>query len=256
MAEGKQGCVWITGASSGIGRAIALRMARDGRTVAASARREDALKELAEEASGLSGSIVAAPCDVTDQIRIAETVARLESEQGGIDIAILNAGVYLPDRADKLDADKFRAQVELNVLGTVDCLGALMPGWMARRRGHLAVVSSVAGYRGLPSSLAYGATKAALINLCEGLKFDFDRLGLKIQLVNPGFVRTPLTDKNTFPMPFLMEVDAAADRVVDGLAGNAFEITFPRRFTYGLKLMRMLPYWAYFPMVRRATGAK
>ena len=118
------------------------------------------------------------------------------------------------------------------------------------------MVSSVAGYRGLPSSLAYGATKAALINLCEALKFDFDRLGLKIQLVNPGFVRTPLTDKNTFPMPFLMEVDAAADRVVDGLAGNAFEITFPRRFTYGLKLMRMLPYWAYFPMVRRATGAK
>ncbi len=256
MAESTQGCAWITGASSGIGRAIALRMARDGHTVAVSARREDALKALEQDAAGLSGTIIPAPCDVTDSSQIAETVAKLEAEHGGIDLAILNAGVYLPDRAESLDAEKFRAQVELNLLGTVACLQALMPGWLERRRGHLAVVSSVAGYRGLPSSLAYGATKAALINLCEGLKFDFDRLGLKIQLVNPGFVRTPLTDKNTFPMPFLMEVDAAADRVVDGLAGNAFEITFPRRFTYTLKLMRMLPYWAYFPMVRRATGAK
>ena len=256
MADSNQGCAWITGASSGIGRAIALRMARDGRTVAASARRHEALDELAEEAAGLSGRIVAAPCDVTDPAQIAATVARLEADHGGIDTAILNAGVYLPDRADSLDAGKFRAQVELNVLGTVDCLHALMPGWVERRRGHLLVVSSVAGYRGLPSSLAYGATKAALINLCEGLKFDFDRLGLKIQLVNPGFVRTPLTDKNKFPMPFLMEVEDAADRVVDGMAGNSFEITFPRRFAYGLKLMRMLPYWAYFPLIRRATGLK
>ena len=256
MADSTQGCAWITGASSGIGRAIALRMARDGRTVAASARRQDALDELAEEAAGLPGRIVAASCDVTDPAQIAATVARLEADHGGIDTAILNAGVYLPDRADTLDASKFRAQVELNVLGTVDCLQALMPDWVERRRGHLLVVSSVAGYRGLPSSLAYGATKAALINLCEGLKFDFDRLGLKIQLVNPGFVRTPLTDKNKFPMPFLMEVEDAADRVVDGMAGNGFEITFPRRFAYGLKLMRMLPYWAYFPLVRRATGMK
>ena len=254
MEDTDTGCAWITGASSGIGRAVALRLARDGKVVAASARRAEVLEELAREADGLPGRIVAAPCDVTDSAEVARTVARLEADHGGIDLAILNAGLYMPDRAENLDAEKFRAQVALNVLGTVDCLQALMPGWIERKRGHLVVVSSVAGYRGLPSSLAYGATKAALINLCEGLKFDFDRLGLKIQLVNPGFVRTPLTDKNTFPMPFLMEVDDAADRLVDGLRGTGFEITFPRRFAYGLKLLRCLPYRLYFPLVRRATG--
>lgn len=254
MAGSIKGCAWVTGASSGIGRAVALRLARDGMIVAASARREDALKELEQEAADLPGAIVSAPCDVSDPSQIAATVQRLEADHGGIDLAILNAGVYMADRADRLDAGKFRAQVDLNLMGTVDCLDALMPGWIERRRGHLAVVSSVAGYSGLPGSLAYGATKAALINLCEGLKFDFDRLGLKIQLVNPGFVRTPLTDKNEFPMPFLMEVEDAADRLVDGLKGSGFEITFPRRFAYGLKLLRSLPYRLYFPLIRRATG--
>ena len=255
MADDKTGCAWVTGASSGIGRAVALRLARDGMAVAASARREDALEDLVREAADLPGAIMAAPCDVTDSAQIAETVRRLEADHGGIELAILNAGVYMTDRADRLDADKFRAQVELNLMGTVDCLTALMPGWIERRRGHLAVVASVAGYSGLPGALAYGATKAALINLCEGLKFDFDRLGLKIQLVSPGFVRTPLTDRNEFPMPFLMEVEDAADRLVDGLKGNAFEITFPRRFAYMLKLLRCLPYRLYFPLIRRGTGA-
>ena len=254
MAESNRGCAWITGASSGIGRAVALRLARDGMVVAASARREDALKTLEADAADLPGTIVTAPCDVTDPDQVSRMVAWLEADHGGIDLAILNAGVYLRDRADQLDAGKFRAQVELNIMGTVDCLQALMPGWIERRRGHLVVVSSVAGYRGLPSSLAYGATKAALINLCEALKFDFDRLGLKVQLVNPGFVRTPLTDKNEFPMPFLMEVEDAADRLVTGLNSSAFEITFPRRFAFLLKLFRCLPYRLYFPMVRRATG--
>ena len=256
MADRSAGCAWVTGASSGIGRAVALRLARDGWQVAATARRADALAALEAEAAGLSGAIASLLCDVTDLEQVAAAVARMEADHGGVDLAILNAGVYLPDRAESLDATAFRAQVALNLVGTVDCIQALMPGWLERRRGHLAVVSSVAGYSGLPSSLAYGATKAALINLCEGLKFDFDRLGLKVQLVNPGFVRTPLTDKNTFPMPFLMDVEDAADRLVDGLATDAFEITFPRRFAYALKVLRCLPYRLYFPLVRRMTGAR
>ena len=130
----------------------------------------------------------------------------------------------------------------------------MLPRWRARRRGHLAVVSSVAGYRGLPASLSYGATKAALINLCEGLWFDFRRLGLKVQVVNPGFVRTPLTDKNTFPMPFLIDADDAARRIAAGLKSTRFEIAFPRRFVCLLKVLRVLPYGVYFPLVGRRTG--
>ena len=254
MTTPNDGCAWVTGASSGIGRAVALRLARDGWTVAASARGEDALEELATAAEDARGRVVPAPCDVTDRKAVEKTIDRLVADHGGIALAVLNAGLYLPDRADDLDMGAFDKQVQLNLLGTVGCVAALMPHWLKTRKGHLAVVSSVAGYSGLPGSLAYGATKAALINFCEGLRFDFKRLGLKVQLVNPGFVKTPQTDKNEFPMPFLMEVEDAADRLVDGLAGSGFEIAFPRRFAYGLKLLRCLPYWLYFPLIGRATG--
>ncbi|NNG05258.1 MAG: SDR family NAD(P)-dependent oxidoreductase [Inquilinus sp.] len=254
MNAASDGCAWVTGASSGIGRAVALRLARDGWTVAASARGEDALTELAAAAEATPGRIVPVLCDVADRQQVEKAVEGLVSDHGGVALAVLNAGLYLPDRADELDLDAFGKQVNLNLMGTVGCVGALMPHWLETGKGHLAVVSSVAGYRGLPGSLAYGATKAALINFCEGLRFDFDRLGRKVQVVNPGFVKTPLTDKNNFPMPFLMDVDKAADRLVDGLAGSGFEITFPRRFTYGLKLLRSLPYRLYFPLVARATG--
>lgn len=254
MTSPTDGTTWITGASSGIGRATALRLAQDGWTVIASARRVEALEALADEAAGLAGVIHPAPCDVTDATQIAATVQEAERSHGPIALAILNAGTFEPDRAETLDAERFGRTVDLNLMGTVRCLEALLPRWVERRKGHLAVVSSVAGYRGLPRSLAYGATKAALINLCESLRFDFDRLGLKVQVVNPGFIRTPLTDKNDFPMPFLMEVDDAADRLVRGLAADRFEIAFPARFAWILKRLRCLPYRLYFPLVRRTTG--
>ena len=232
MTTPNDGCAWVTGASSGIGRAVALRLARDGWTVAASARGEDALEELATATEDARGRVVPAPCDVTDRKAVEKTRDRLVADHGGVALAVLNAGLYLPDRADDLDMGAFDKQVQLNLLGTVGCVAALMPHWLKTRKGHLAVVSSVAGYSGLPGSLAYGATKAALINFCEGLRFDFKRLGLKVQLVNPGFVKTPQTDKNDFPMPFLMEVEDAARRMISKLEGNYFEITFPRRFTF------------------------
>jgi short-subunit dehydrogenase len=140
-------------------------------------------------------------------------------------------------------------------MGTVNALAPALASMRARGTGHIAVVASVAGYGGLPTAAAYGATKAALINMCEALKPECDALGVKLQLVDPGFVRTPLTDRNTFPMPFLMELDDAVDRFVAGLASDRFEIVFPRRFALLLKFLNMLPYGLYFRVVKRITGA-
>jgi short-subunit dehydrogenase len=140
-------------------------------------------------------------------------------------------------------------------MGAVNGLAAVLPTLIDRRAGHVAVVASVAGYRGLPNASAYGATKAALINMCESLKTQLDRLGVTISLINPGFVRTPLTDKNKFPMPFLMEPEDAARAIFEGMARKKFEIAFPTRFVLILKVLRMLPYRLYFKLVRKATGA-
>jgi NAD(P)-dependent dehydrogenase (short-subunit alcohol dehydrogenase family) len=245
------GLAWITGASSGIGRALALRLARDGRTVVASARNADALSDLAREAGG---RVLPAPLDVTDLAAVTRTVGAIERNYGPIALAVLNAGTHLPLSADNFSAEKFRKLVEINLMGTVNCLEPVLASMRARRSGHIAVVASVAGYGGLPTATAYGATKAALINMCEALKPDCDRLGIKLQLVDPGFVETPLTDKNPYPMPFIIPVERAIDRFVEGLAGDRFEITFPKRFALILKFLRMLPYGLYFRIVKRKTG--
>jgi NADP-dependent 3-hydroxy acid dehydrogenase YdfG len=244
------GLVWITGASSGIGRALALRLARDGRTVVASARNAEALSDLAREAGG---RILPAPLDITDAALVTRTVGAIERNYGPIALAVLNAGTHIPLSADNFSAAKFRQLVDINLMGTVNCLEPVLTSMRARHAGHIAVVSSVAGYGGLPTATAYGATKAALINMCEALKPDCDRLGIKLQLVDPGFVETPLTDKNPFPMPFIMPVERAIDRFVEGLASDTFEITFPRRFALILKFMRLLPYGLYFRIVKRRT---
>jgi short-subunit dehydrogenase len=144
--------------------------------------------------------------------------------------------------------------LEVNLMGVVKCLAAVVPGFISARMGHIGVVSSVAGYGGLPTAAAYGATKAALNNMTAALKFDLDRYGVKTQLVCPGFVRTPLTDRNPFPMPFLMEPEDAAEAFYKGLQSDRFEITFPRRFAIILKLLNALPYSLYFGLVKRGTG--
>lgn len=243
--------VWLTGGSEGIGRAVALELARRGDRVAVSARSADKLQALATEAP--ESRILPYPLDITDREAVARTVARIEAEQGPIDLALLNAGTHKPVDAESFTVEDIRLLVELNVMGTAHCLQPVIETFRRRGRGHLAVVASVAGYRGLPTSAGYGATKAALINMVESLKPDFDRLGLKLQIVNPGFVRTPLTDKNEFSMPFLMEPEDAARALADGLDKAGFEITFPKRFTYLLKFLRCLPYALYFPLIRKAT---
>ncbi len=245
--------IWITGASSGIGRAVALAYARAGATVAASARAADALAALAAEPVA-GGRIHPFAVDVTDRAAVADTVARIEAELGALELVILNAGTHEPVDARRFDAAVFDRLFRVNLTGTVNGLAAVLPRLVERRAGHVALVASVAGYGGLPSAAAYGATKAALINMAEALKFDLDPVGVRVSLVNPGFVRTPLTDKNAFAMPALMEVDDAADALVRGLARGGFEVTFPRRFTTVVKLLRLLPYRLYFPLMARLTG--
>ena len=246
-----RGCAWITGASSGLGHALAKHMAADGWTVAASARSAPSLAELVKTAGNLPGSIKSYPLDVTDAAAVKATAAAIESDLGPIGQAVLNAGTHKPLRATEITAEGFRPLVELNLMGTVHCLEAVLPGMIARRGGRVAVVASLAGYRGLPTSAAYGMTKAGLINMAEALKPELDGYGVRMQVVNPGFVRTPLTDKNPFPMPFLMELEDAAAALYRGLQSERFEIVFPWRFAALLKILRLLPASLAFAVTRR-----
>lgn len=240
---------WVTGAGKGLGRSVVKSLLARGWTIAVSARNERDLLTLAEEAAG--GSVIPFPLDVTNEQAVIDTAAAIEERIGPLDLVILNAGTHQPLNAREFAVKPFRTLVETNIMGVVHGLAAVLPRMIARRGGHIVVVSSVAGYRGLPTASAYGATKAALTNMCEALKPQLDRDGVRITVVSPGFIRTPLTDKNPFKMPFLMEPDAAAERLVRGLDSGRFEITFPRRFTWLLKVLRCLPYALYFPLVRK-----
>ena len=242
------GFAWVTGASSGIGEHVALALAAQGWTVLVSARRGPLLQALAERAVG-PGRIVPLPVDICD----ADGVRAALAAAGPVALAVLNAGTYQADGAAHLDPAAFARTIDVNLLGTVNCLAAILPGMIARRRGQVAIVSSVAGYRGLPRSLSYGASKAALNNLAESLKLEVEPYGIKVQLICPGFIKTPLTDRNDFPMPFLMPVERAAARLVAGLKSHAFQITFPRRFTWLLLLLRRFPDALYFRVVRRTV---
>lgn len=248
------GCAWVTGASSGIGRALSIELARGGWTVAATARNARELETLQAQAAGFKGRIVSVPCDVADAAAMAGAAARVEIEAGAIALAIFNAGVYLPVDGDKLTVEPFARSFAVNVMGTVHGLVPVIPRMLQRGRGHIALVSSVTGYGGLPTSAAYGATKAALNNMAESLWFDLAPRGVMVTAINPGFVRTAATDKNEFPMPFIVPAETAARRIVRGLRRMAFEITFPRRFTFLLKAInRLLPRSWYLRLVARAT---
>lgn len=241
--------VWITGAGKGIGRALAKHYAKDGWLVAVSARTEDDLRTLAEQAP--LNCVKLFPLDVTDATATSETFRQIENLLGPVDLAILNAGTHSPTSASTFSVDRFRHMVETNLMGTVNGLAPLMETFLARRRGHIAVIASLAGYRGLPGAAAYGATKAALINMCEALKPDLERYGVKLSLINPGFVKTPLTEKNDFPMPFLIPVEDAVAQIICGVQKPAFETAFPRRFAFLMTLLRFLPDRIFFSLTRR-----
>lgn len=243
------GCAWVTGGSTGIGAAIALKLAAEGWTVAVSARSAEALAALAQGFSG-PGRIVAFPLDVTDLEAVRATAAAIQAQCGPIALAILSAGTFKPEKAREFTAAGVKLHFDLNVMGVAHALEVLLPPMIARRKGQVAIVSSVAGYRGLPTSPSYSGSKAALIAMAESLKLDCDRYNVKIQVVNPGFIKTPLTDKNEFPMPFLMPVEKAAEALARGLAGNGFEIAFPTPFVLIMKLIRHLPNALYFAAMR------
>lgn len=244
---------WITGSSSGIGRALAERLLRDGYRVAVSARSADALAEFATSHPGLVGVY---PLDVTDPDAVKAVFTAIENEMGAIDLAVFAAGSYTRDYAEDFELSRTRQMFDLNVLGTASCLETVMPAMIARRRGHVAVVASVSGYVGLPGAATYGATKAALNVMCEALYPELERHGVKITIVNPGFVDTPLTEKNDFPMPFLVSSEEAADTIAKGLAKGKFEIIFPWKMALAIRFLHALPHSLRFALTRRMLRPK
>ncbi|WP_111561359.1 SDR family NAD(P)-dependent oxidoreductase [Rhizobium sp.] len=254
VARPEHGIAWISGASSGIGRALALKLASEGYKVAVTARDHEKLAELQSEANGLAGSIIVLDGDVTNPEDMEHVLASIEYEHGALALAVFNAGVYLPVHAEELRREDFEQSFAVNLQGVVNCLVPAVRHMKHKGQGQIAIVSSVTGYGGLPTGAAYGATKAALINMAESLKFDLDKMGIRIQLINPGFVDTPATRKNEFPMPSLIPVDEAAAEIYAGLKSKNFEVTFPKRFTYMLKALNLMPYSLYFWLVNRATG--
>ena len=238
--------VWISGASSGIGREVALQMAARGVTVAVSARS-------AEKLQNMGPNIKPYPLDVTDAAAVDKTIAQIERELGPIDLALIGAGAYAPIAMDEFKAELFASIMKVNYLGVVNAIATLIPVMRQRGRGHLAWIASVSGYRGLPKAAAYGPTKAALINLAESLKPELGALGITVSVVNPGFVDTPMTKANDFPMPFLMTPKDAAHRTIEGLAKGKFEVAYPTRFVMILKFARILPYAVYFWLINRAV---
>jgi NAD(P)-dependent dehydrogenase (short-subunit alcohol dehydrogenase family) len=238
--------VWITGASTGIGREIALQLASQGVTVAASARSADKLVSLGP-------NIRPYPLDVTDRQAVLATIEMIEGDLGPVDLAVMAAGTYSPLDVEKFDTKLFEAAMTTNYLGVVNCLSGLLPRMFRRRRGHVAWIASVAGFVGLPKAAAYGPSKAALINLAESLKVDLERRGVTVSVVNPGFVETPLTAQNDFTMPFLMQAPEAARLTIEGLKRGRFEISYPWKFVLIMKLARLMPYGVFFRLIKRTV---
>jgi NAD(P)-dependent dehydrogenase (short-subunit alcohol dehydrogenase family) len=241
--------VWLVGASSGIGRACAELLHARGAQVVASARSVAALDDLARAHPGLHS----APLDVTDRAALAQAARQIVQRLHRIDLAVYCAGHYEAQRATRFDLPQMLRHNQINYVGALNLLDALLPTLIAQRSGHVSLVSSVAGYRGLPNALAYGPTKAALINLAETLYLDLAPLGIGVSVVNPGFVATPLTAGNAFRMPALITPRQAAEAMLHGWETGRFEIHFPKRFTRWLKLLGHVGDGLYFRVIRQVT---
>ena len=241
--------VWLVGASSGIGQATAHALHQAGARVFVSARNADALQAFTASHPGAT----AIPLDVTDRQAVDEA-ARTVLASGPLDMMLYCAGYYKALRANDFSLQEMLQHNQVNYVGAVQVLGAVLPGMLARRAGHISLVSSVAGYRGLPQGLAYGPTKAALINLAETLYVDLQDHHIGVSLVCPGFVETPLTAQNKFTMPGLIKPEQAALAILRGWGRGQFEIHFPKRFTRWMKALALLPARLYFPVIRRFTG--
>lgn len=249
MAHWQGKTVWLVGASSGIGQATAAALHHAGARVVVSARNAQALDDFVHSHPGSQALVL----DTTDRAAVQRVAAQL-LDLGPVDCVVYCAGYYQAMRATALDVGGMLRHLDVNYQGALYVLEAVLPALLQRGSGHISLVGSVAGYRGLPQSLAYGPTKAALINLAETLRLDLKGHGIGVSLINPGFVRTPLTAGNTFEMPALLTPEQAATAILRGWARGAFEIHFPKRFTLWMKALRLLPNRAYFYLAAKAAA--
>jgi len=240
--------VWITGASSGIGKALAIKFANEGWQVAASARRENLLDELKKN----NPNIHSFPLDVKNENASRDAFKNILEKLKTIDLCVFCTGIHDPESEKKLSLIKIREIMETNFFGTLNCIMAVNSYFREKKTGHISIVSSVAGYRGLPAASGYCASKSALTSLAESLYFDFKRHNVRVSLVSPGFIKTPMTDKNKFPMPMIKSPEFAAEKMFIGLTKkNVFEIHFPFTFTMMMKLLKIMPNWLYFLIVKK-----
>ena len=242
--------IWITGGSTGIGKALAIKFASKNWNVAVSARRVELLNELSASHENIS----CFPLDVSDKEKCKEVFTEIKNKFENIDICFFSTGTWDPKKEKDIDVDQMQNVFQINFFGTVNCIKAVEQYFRDKRNGIITIVSSIAGYRGLPNSTGYGPSKSALNNLAESLYFDFKRYNVRVCLVSPGFIKTPMTDKNDFKMPFLKTPEYAAEKIYDGLVNkNVFEIHFPKSLTITLKLLSLLPSKIYFGLVGKLT---
>ena len=242
--------IWITGASTGIGKALAIKFSKNGWKVAISARR----LELLEEISKKNENIFSFPLDVTNKDECSKVFSEIKNKFEQIDLCIFSTGTWDPKKEKEIDVEQIENVMKVNFFGTVNSIKSVEKYFKELGKGHISIVSSIAGYRGLPNSTGYGPSKSALNNLTESLYFDFKKYGVRVSLISPGFIKTPMTDKNDFKMPFLKTTEYAADKIYSGLINtNAFEIHFPKQLTIVLKILKILPNWLYLKLVGKLT---
>ena len=245
----KQQRVWVIGASSGIGEACVRALFQKGARVALSSRRVDRLKAIARGYPKEDHLIL--PVDVMHEADVQDAYQKIEKEWGGVDLLLFVSGIYIPMRADTFNMANAQKTVDSNILGPMRAVATVLPAMLNRSSGHIAIVGSVAGYSGLPKALAYGPTKAAMINFCETLFYDLQPKGIGVHMISPGFVETEATAQNDFEMPALISATTAANEILDGIARGEFDIHFPKRFSGFLKFLRLLPYPIYFWILRK-----
>ena len=240
--------IWITGASSGIGKALAIKFAQEGWKVAISARRENLLKEISKSQNNIDYF----PLDVTDIEKCKTVFNDVKKKLGDVNISVFCTGIHDPKSEKKLNLEKVRKIMEVNFFGAVNSINAVYDYYKDKKSGQISIVSSVAGYRGLPAAGAYCASKSALSSFAESLYFDFKRDNVRISLVSPGFIKTPMTDQNDFPMPMIKSPEFAAEQMFKGLTKtNSFEIHFPKTFTFLMKVLKVIPNGLYFKIVEK-----
>ena len=238
--------IWITGASSGIGKALSIKFAQEGWIVAASARREGLLQELTK----INQNIHSFPLDVTNPEQCKKVFEDIRKKFNNIEISIFGTGIHDPNSEKRFNLEKIREIMEVNYFGTMNSINSVYDYYNEKKSGQISIISSVAGYRGLPAAGAYCASKSALTSFTESLRFEMIRKNVRVSLVSPGFIKTPMTDQNDFPMPMIKSPEFAAEQIYIGLTKKTgFEIHFPKAFTFFLKFLRILPNSIYFKLI-------